>query len=298
MHVSSPDAARISQQPKGDGKGPAGHKAWTRLTIARCVGSSRWVTRFRPVDQAISQTLRRTRPSSSSSGGESSKFLATAATSDCSCAGASRLSCSMTWMVPSLTSTSAIDSSGIWYPERKARPASAAFSIRKPPPTTFAFAILHSRTSASAVRPPARKSSMMSTRSDGLRYSVETYRSCGVEATVDLYDVWYESEIEIWRCLRAKTHGNESAFATNMAGSRPVASTVRTLVGCCFSSRSASSSPHASIISTSTMWLTKLDTLRMSASRTVASRSSRSLSSVCPAVFLRRVPCRSCTCIS
>jgi len=34
-----------------------------------------------------------------------------------------------------------------------------------------------SRISASAVRPPAKKSSMMITRSPGLRYSVDTYRS-------------------------------------------------------------------------------------------------------------------------
>eukprot|EP00962_Isochrysis_galbana_P002966 scaffold828_cov103-Isochrysis_galbana.AAC.3 len=48
------------------------------------------------------------------------------------------------------------------------------FSIRKPPPTTFALAMRQMRIMASAVRPPAKKSSMMSTRSPGLKYSVET----------------------------------------------------------------------------------------------------------------------------
>ena len=75
-----------------------------------------------------------------------------------------------------------------------------------------------------------------------------------------------------------------------MPGMRPVASTVSTLVGCVSSSRSASSSPHASISSTSTMWLRNDDTFRMSASSTVASRSTFSLSSSPPAVFFRSFP--------
>ena len=83
----------------------------------------------------------------------------------------------------------------------------------------------------------------------------------------------------IWRDLRAKTTGSCSARPTNMPGSRPVASTVSTFVGWVSSRRSASSSPHASMSWTSTMWLRKEETLRMEASSTVASRMIFSLSS-------------------
>ena len=72
-----------------------------------------------------------------------------------------------------------------------------SFSIRKPAPTTLALAMRHSRIIASAVPPPARKSSTSRMRSPGLRYSVETYRSCELAFACERYETWYESETPI-----------------------------------------------------------------------------------------------------
>mmetsp|Transcript_13699 Transcript_13699/g.34893 ORF Transcript_13699/g.34893 Transcript_13699/m.34893 type:complete len:229 (-) Transcript_13699:912-1598(-) len=93
------------------------------------------------------------------------------------------------------------------------------------------------------------------------------------------------------RCLRAKTTGILRYRPTNIAGIRPVASTVRILLGMVRSSRTANSSPHASIRLTSIWWLMNEETLRMPESSTFPSRSTRSRSIFAPGISLPAPRC-------